>query len=461
MKGFHQDSRRFLLPIGISLALVVAALRVGIAYRFGFLFVDEAARAGLVQSILDGAFPIPGVPYFGILFVQTDSSFTPFTFTVPAVLWSRLFGSSAASLRVFVALATIAGIVLLGRSVSYWFRNNVAVWVLTVLVALLLPWNFMQGLQFWNPTLVPVFIIVAFWAFSFLANHSAQVKSFDRPDEFVPSRMGFGVNDWRKNALARWKLLAITLFPLALVAATYTYQPAAFMSVALFVLGVWLLNKWNSVRPAETLSFFIIAACASIPFIVAFFAWPYFLERTDFAIWAAPTFLDGIRGLFLNLDSLFSLSNLFLYGDSNGRHTSGAMGGMLGFGALIPMIALFGHWRRLDAEERFLANFSVFGIFFAMLGSALTLEGNPHSLRSNGAWVFFTVLIVLGYMKIYQMRGTLLGKLILLLAAVSFLFYSVYYIHHFVTEFTQIRHIMFDFIWHPGEFPYIDYWKTR
>jgi hypothetical protein len=43
------------------------------------------------------------------------------------------------------------------------------------------------------------------------------------------------------------------------------------------------------------------------------------------------------------------------------------------------------------------------GIILSILGSALTAEGQPHSLRATAAWPFFIILITIGWVKLLSL----------------------------------------------------------
>ena len=47
------------------------------------------------------------------------------------------------------------------------------------------------------------------------------------------------------------------------------------------------------------------------------------------------------------------------------------------------------------------------GIGFSIAGSALTNEGQPHSLRASAAWPFFAILLAIGWSAILNQRRSI------------------------------------------------------
>jgi hypothetical protein len=106
---------------------------------------------------------------------------------------------------------------------------------------------------------------------------------------------------------------------------------------------------------------------------------------------------------------------------------------MLGIGALIPDIVLTVHAIR-HRQVRFSPSknkvhlfvvIAVLGILFGILGSALTSEGQPHSLRATAAWPFMLLLITLGWYLIFETRRKILTYTAIFVFSVTTLVYAV------------------------------------
>ena len=443
------STNRLLAFTGLVLFFGLAAIRLVVAFRFENLFVDERAAAGLVKAVITGSFPLD-TPHLGLLYVVTVADFSTITFHGPAILWAAIFGYSAASLRVFVTLLTIAALVLLGRAIAYWFGSRRSVWLAATLIGFIIPWNFLQGMLFWAPTLIPVFLISAFWAFSYLFNSNTSFREND------------GCLHLQRNRVLA--TIAKVVLPLALIAAAYSYLPGAFPAVGLYVAFVWLLVKHRAISTKDIVLILGGSVLVVLPYFGAIIFWPPLTHRAGiWAIWNLPTFGEQLRAFISNIDSLFSLSNLFFFGDPNRRHFTGALGGMLGFWALIPLSSILVRWARRDLtnNQRILILVSFIGIALSMLGAALTVEGNPHSLRSGASWIFFSILIALGYLNLFDNRNTRAGRIVFIIAIVVQVIATIYFLGHFFWYYLPNRHLFFDFQDTPGMFPYADYWNLR
>jgi len=404
---------------------LLATIRLAVAVTFGHLWIDEMTRAGVVVSILAGDFPL-SENHFGPWFVFVDLDFTSITLFGPATLWAAVFGTSVASFRVFAALATITAILLLSRAASYWFASNAKVFLATALVGLALPWNFLQGMLFWDATFAPIYISIAFWAFSYLfceVNRNKYLRVF-----------------------------AQVILPLVLIAAAYTYRPIAFAAVGLYVVFGYYLCRSGVYRRREVIFTLALSVVAAFPLALAMFTWPWFTERSEFiAVWSVPNLpLRGrIESPIWNFERLISFSNLFLAGDGNRRHSTGAIGGMLGLGAIVPFFSYlwFSVKGRLNENERLLSKIAAFGLFFSLLGATLTTREDPHSLRSNGAWVFFTIFIFLGFRALYQNRTRRRCQLFFRIAVALFIAGTLFYIVHFLLRYMPTREM-----WFPQQF---------
>ena len=400
--------RHHLIWLLTASALALAALRiwltVGLSHVF---FIDEASRAGVVKALLTDAIP-ENVDRFGFLFIETDADCSAFTFLMPATLWSFFFGYSMPSLRIFVCLVTILAIILLGRAISYWFGQSPKVWLFALIIGLMMPWNFLQGMLFWDSTLAPLYLIISFWSFSFLVNVETEDK--------------------RKTTI-----LAHILLPLGLVFAATSYRSTAFVAVACWLIFYSVLF-FKKILSAKTLSFHILYSCVlALPFTTAILLWPTMTNRAShIAVTTIEGFVPRVRAVLSNYRGLLSFDFLFWRGDHNLRHAIG-VSGMVGLSAVIPLISVpvYAARKMLSKKEGFLALFSLTGIIMSFAGAALTIEGNPHSLRSGSAWLFFVILLSVGITKLYQERHNPGAAFVLGMAAIVAVLCFTYYVYYF------------------------------
>ena len=141
---------------------------------------------------------------------------------------------------------------------------------------------------------------------------------------------------------------------------------------------------------------------------------------------------------------------LFITGDSNLRHATGIQG-MLGPAALPPLIALAvaairflkkrsRYTQLLRNQEIFLVLILLLGIVFSLLGSALTTEGQPHSLRATAAWPFYALLIAIGWRQLLTSSPNYIKYTSLTIAVIA----TTYYIVDLATLYPQRSASSFD-----------------
>lgn len=126
---------------------------------------------------------------------------------------------------------------------------------------------------------------------------------------------------------------------------------------------------------------------------------------------------------------------LFITGDANLRHATGQQG-MLGLATLPPLLTLLyiGICRLLAYRDTrdlaitptiSLLSLACVGIILSILGSALTAEGQPHSLRATAAWPFFVILITIGWIKLLALPQVWLRRSALVIALLATSWYLI------------------------------------
>lgn len=363
------------LPYKPLLVIILAAilLRV-IILPFsppGF-FLDEAATGAHVVSMLHSQADANGQSW-PLFSASLGGGYTTPVYLYPLSLWAMLFGPSEVSLRYFSEFSTLLAMLFLALGVRFWLGTKAA--LIAGLVALVLPWGWLQGSLAWDPALVPLLVALGFFSFS------AVLFSQRRPI----------------------KLAATILLPISLVALAYAYPPCRITAPLLYILFYTVLYLKKAVSLRTILISSLGALVVALP-LAAFMLQPESLARSkELSVFYDASFLEAVGQIFYNFFLLLNPLTLFVTGDYNLRHATGLQG-MLGLAALPAVIALI-YWLAkkgrsvisLQHPIRILTLVSIIGIFAATLGSALTNEGQPHSLRATTAWPFFVVLLALGW----------------------------------------------------------------
>lgn len=379
------DSRRELtevprlLPelalLGAIVVLVVTRLAIQ-PFAPPSFFVDEAAGGAHIRAMLATGADAHGEKW--PLFTEAlGGGYTTPVYLYPATAWAKVFGTGELSLRYFSHAATLAGIAALALGARYWLGRWFA--LLTAVVALALPWGWVQGSIAWDPALAPPLMCAAFLGLTVLL---------------------FSANPIRRR-------LALVALPAALVGAAYVYPPCRVAGPVFFVFCYGLLHRRRVLSLAAVAGSCAFATLLALP-LARFMTEPGALGRSEaLSVFSGDnTFWAGMLELGDNFWLLLSPVFLFVEGDENLRHSTTRQG-MLGAASVLPVLAVvlyvgyLGHTRR-DPErprtvEPLLLGVLAVGVFGSFLGSALTNEGHPHSLRSTAAWPFLAVVVALGW----------------------------------------------------------------
>jgi 4-amino-4-deoxy-L-arabinose transferase-like glycosyltransferase len=396
-----------------GLLIVIVAL---IILRFVILpfsppgfYVDEAATGAHVVAMLTHSTDAHGVvwPLFS---ASLGGGYTTPIYLYPLTAWAALFGDGELSLRAFSQFVTIAAVIILGVALRWWVGKKYA--AVAVIVGLILPWSWLQGSLAWDPAMVPLFVSLSFLTFSWLI-----------------------FSDSRKLRIAGY-----TLLPLSLLALAYVYPPCRVSAPLLFIVAYGFLLWQKRISWRNCLITCIGAAIIAIPLALFMFQ-PDALERSrQLSVFYQHSIIEGIGQFFINLTLLVNPLFLFVTGDPNIRHSTGVQG-MLGVAALFPILALivfaFLHRHAITKKALFgrkrqlLLLVALVGWLASLVGSALTNESQPHSLRATAAWPFIVILITLGWTVLAQFKRRKALQLALGLAVIGTIAYAadlaVYY----------------------------------
>ena len=392
----------------VSTSLIIAILLLILMRAFilplsppGF-FKDEAASQAHVVTMVENHTNTAGQSW--PLFSQSlGGGFTTPVYLYPLSAWAMIFGSSNISLRAFSQFVTIIAILFVALGMRLWLGKRSGLIALTV--GLALPWNWLQGSIAWDPVMTPLMASIAFFGFSILMNRTSPKSRF----------------------------IGMCLLPASLVLMAYSYPPYWASAPILFLAAYLTLYFKKHISIKSIILSCITAAVLAIPLLL-FILQPGTLDRTsNIGVFSNTTILGG-TGLFIkNILLLINPIFLFIYGDSNNRHSVGIQG-MLGVAALIPIIVLawsvikkyFQNKSNLfEKNEITLFVIGVCGFIISLIGSALTNEGQPHSLRSCGAWPFAIILITIGWNLILRQKQRWLKRVALTLFVIATLAYSI------------------------------------
>ncbi|RWZ78258.1 MAG: hypothetical protein EOT05_00630 [Candidatus Microsaccharimonas sossegonensis] len=372
----------------IMLFLLISSI-VLIILRFVFLtvsppgfYMDEAVSGAHVITMVQSQTNAFGQawPFYSR---ALGGGFTTPVYLYPLALWASIFGFSEFALRAFSQFVTILAILVVALCLWLWLGKRAA--AIAMIVGLALPWSWLQGSIAWDPVLVPLFVSLAMFSWSLLATQS------------LPKR----------------RLLGFIGLPLSLSLVAYAYPPY-WAVVPFFIIAAYgSLFLWKRI----TVRHLIFSATAMIVLLIPllfFIITPGTLGRASIiSVFHDTSFMQAI-GLFIR--NMFLLSNpffLFIYGDSNMRQSIGIQGA-LGLGALAPIVVLMVYgWRRarhrtsklLKSTEAKLLLIAIVGYILALIGSALTKEGQPHSLRATGAWPFAIIIVTIGWVAILRVKA--------------------------------------------------------
>jgi uncharacterized membrane protein YedE/YeeE len=109
---------------------------------------------------------------------------------------------------------------------------------------------------------------------------------------------------------------------------------------------------------------------------------------------------------------------------------------MLGVAALLPFMAAVWYAfkkqthpaskpHQTDVNQKLLIVIALFGIGASILGSALTNEGQPHSLRASAAWLFIIIFLTIGWSVLWQSHRRWMKTSAVLVFVIGALAYAV------------------------------------
>ncbi len=365
-------------------------------------YVDEAATGAHVVAMVKHQTNAHGQSW-PLFSPSLGGGFTTPVYLYPLSLWAAIFGLSELSLRAFSQFVTIIAILFIGLGIRLWLNKRAG--LMAVVIGLALPWGWLQGSLAWDPVMAPLMVSLAFFGWSLLLT---------RKDK----------NNNRKGHI---------ILILALILLAYVYPPYWVSAPLLLVAAYATLYFKKRVSVRQIIYAGLASAVLVLP-LINFILQPNTLNRSSsVSIFHNTSFIQAVGKFIVNIAILINPAFLFINGDFNLRHSTG-FEGMLGYGAIIPIVFIIyllvskkhnKSKKLLTANETFLAVVAVVGYLISIVGSALTIEGQPHSLRACGAWPFVIIILAVSWSAILRSKNQWLKYITVLVFIIGTMAYAV------------------------------------
>lgn len=397
--------------IAVIAILVIARFVVLPLTPPGFAADEATSGAHILSMITRG---VDGSGQAWPLFAASlGGGYTTPIYLYPAVAWAMIFGAGELSLRMFSEFATLLAIGFIAAGMRLWLGNRAA--LLAAAIGLALPWGWLQGSIAWDPALVPLAVAISFYAFSQLI--------------------------FTKNKRLKQSLLI--LLPVSLIALAYLYPPARVTAPILFLAAYSVLYAKKIIDVRGLIATVLGSIILVLP-LLQFMTSPEAMVRSQsLIVFHKYSFFEGILQIIINFFQMLGPWFLFIDGDHNMRHSTGFQG-MIGWAAIPAVIGFIAviikavKTRKLN--HALLIGIAVIGLSASLLGSAMTHEGQPHSLRAAAAWPFIVIILTFGWVWILSLKQ----KPIVYLSIALFTIGTVWYAVDLTTQFPSRAGDAFD-----------------
>ena len=394
-------SDKVLILLAISI-LILIGLRIAILpFSPPGFYVDEAATGAHVVAMVIHHTNAYGQAW--PLYSQSlGGGFTTPIYLYPLSIWASIFGFSEVALRYFSQFVTIMSIIVIGVSMRLWIDKKAG--LIAIIVGLALPWGWLQGSIAWDPAMVPLMISLAIIGWSLLMTRTT----------------------------TKARLTGRILLPASLIGLAYLYPPYWVSAPIIFLATYFNLYIKKRISIRHIVYTLIGSIILSIPLINFILQPNTLLRSSNIGIFHGVSFIQSVEIFIDNILLFINPTFLFTYGDANLRHSTGYQG-MLGLGALIPIVFLIWfaieHYNKnkikfLKPTEIFLVSAGLIGFIISLIGSALTNEGQPQSLRSCAAWPFAIIVITIGWCAITRYKNQWIKWFAIILFVIGTLAYA-------------------------------------
>lgn len=400
IKKFFNDKNIIFFSI-IILSLIFIRIIILPASPPGF-YIDEAASQSHIIAMVKNQTNADGQPW-PFYSKSLGGGFTTPVYLYSASLWSAIFGTSKLAIRLFSQFITIISIFFIGLSLKNFFDKKTA--LIGTIIGLVLPWGWLQGSLAWDPVLVPFMTSLVFLGWSISSN-----------------------NKKNKQIISGEILMLVGLLLLMYTYPPYWVSAPILACVLFFSLYIKKIISFRNIIILTTLA--IILALPLMSFILQ----PGALSRSlELSVFSYGSVIEGFLAFLINILKLINPIFLFFIGDQNLRHAT-VYQGMLGFGSVVPIVfVIINVFKWIKKKERLLITqkeiyvlvISAVGYIACLIGSALTIEGQPHSLRSCAVWVFAVIIITVGWKLIIKYKKRWLTFVAVVILIISTFVYVI------------------------------------
>ncbi len=312
------------------------------------LFPDEASTGYDAWALIHYGIDQHAKPW--PLFFRSFADDLIGTYRYLVLLFQLFLGPSVLSIRLPAALAGCATLLITYRCARVFLTENAALSVLFLLS--FSPWHIPYCRTGQRIMLFPL-ALSAFYYFQLKSNRNSSMK----------------------YSVAKWACLGLAL---------YTYVAARLIVplLALFTLITELTSTKRSIR--KTVAGLLVFVIVVSPFLIHAVRNPdqlrmRFQQVSIFSQHLSPSAL--LSRFTHQYFSHFSLNFLFVNGDQNLRHSQWHIGEL--FWVQLPLLIIGLIFILLNPDKNRI--FLLFWILISPLPAALSIDGNPHALRSVGA----------------------------------------------------------------------------
>lgn len=358
------------------------------------VFRDESVILTHFKTFISG---VPIENNIDNLFFPVGVGLTTYMYFYPMVSILSVVGVGVFRVRLLQQILTIIACLFLAQGVKIWSGNNKKLFWICLFVSLTIPWGFVQANRIWDPSFVPLYFSIYFYAFSLLMKS----EKLTNLKVYIYSGISFGF----------------------LVFLAIVYPPCRIPAVVMWLISLFWAFKKDKINIKHCIFIFILSGLLSIPLAYNILFNPSFNSRSiSLLVFNNRSFSDGMIQFISNFIALINPKFLFVCGDINYRHSLPIFG-VLGTISVIPLIYLI--IKRNSVRELSLCCYSVIIIIFTFFSTALTRGGVPHSLRSCLCWMPFSILISYGW---YYFLINKSSKQKLITYAAMLLFFIIYFI---------------------------------
>ncbi|MCL4270988.1 MAG: glycosyltransferase family 39 protein [Anaerolineales bacterium] len=371
------------------------------------LFFDESTIGIDASNVSQTGFEKYGGEFQ--IFFQTEADSDSPILVYATALMFRLFSISEYNLRLVSAVFFIAAWLLAFGLVTKLFNGNRVIGIYLIIAFGFLPQFFTISRLAFEVIPQLTFTVAAIWGI--WSTFHKEDLSHKIPVSAIFAGLMIGIS-------------------------TYTYSTANMLST-LMMVSIWVVygNKLNLKKLFHLSAAYLIIL---IPYVIFNIIHPNALTsrfRNISFIFEPISLADKIKILFSNYIAYWSPSFLFLYGDTNLRHSTGISGSititagiLFAVGLIAIVISIIKSWDRFKL-------FLLANLLFSPAAAALTSEGTPHTVRSLLLGCYIVLISCYGLTYLFNIinswkRASLIAIIFVLLIYETISYQLDYFVHY-------------------------------